>query len=336
MLRVGGDIVWADTSEELEKRYPEACYQDVDGEPVKIGPKSLTFIHSRVEDNKELLRVNPEYLANLNALPHVERERLKNGNWKIRDERTVIYKPSWWRIWPKDQQLPRILHAFASWDTAFTAADQRITKDGKTPDQSAIAYSACLVFGVWLDEKDCSDAHPEGRHKLLLLSAWWGRVDWDDLLERVKKIGATKLTRPSDAHIIEAAASGRSVIQVLRRNPSNRVIGVKPTAGDSMTDAKVLRAYQSQPYLKSGMVWAPDREWVQTVIQWLAGFPGGRPPSADLADCMSMAVQHLSQGYWIHHPDDELQPIDNVQRTADEFDMCDDEDLPAARGGFYS
>jgi phage terminase large subunit-like protein len=308
-VRVNNEIQWADTPGKLRKRYPDA------GEP-----KSFTFIHSSIEDNQALLAADPGYLANLNALPTTERERLKNGNWRVRDERTIIYKPSWWRFWPDDKPLPQILHAFASWDTAFTAADQRLTTSGKAPDQSKIAYSACLVFGIWFDAKDPSPASPQGQHKLILLSAWWGRVDWDDLLKKVQDIGKAKLTHPSDAHLIERAASGRSVIQTLRRNPRNRVIGVTPTEGDGKTDAKVLRAYLSQPYLKLGYVHAPNKQWARDAIGWLAGFPGGDPPSADLADCMSMAVQHLVRGWWIHHPDDDIEELPKVP--------SDDDDLP--------
>jgi predicted phage terminase large subunit-like protein len=332
MLRVAGEIQWADTAKELEDRYPESCFQEIDGEPVRIGPKSFTFIHSSVEDNKELLRVNPEYLANLNSLPTTERERLKKGNWKIRDERTIIFKPSWWRIWPDDKPLPNILHVFASWDTAFTAADQRIQANGKPPDQSKIAYSACTVWGVWLDAQDCDAANPNGRHKLILLSSWWGRVDWPDLKAKVEEIGNKKLINPSDAHLIEKAASGHSVIQDLRKSRKIRcrVVGVKPTAGDARMDAKVLRAYLFQPYLKDGYVWAPNKPWAHDTITWIAAFPGGEPPSADLADTMSMAGQHLTKGWWIHHPDDDMMP--ETSPALDTDDIPDTLDAIRSRG----
>lgn len=311
-VRVNNKLHWSSEPSDLEEKYPDACWQMVGDELVKIGPKSLTFIAASIEDNQELMRADPGYMANLNALPTVQRERLKKGNWKIRDEKLCIYKPSWWRIWPDDKPLPEILHVFSSWDTAFTALDQRIRPNGKAPDQSKIAYSACTVWGVWLDEKDFDAANPAGRHKLLLLSSWWARVDWPDLKAKVAEIGEKKLKNPSDAHIIECAASGRSVIQDLRRSRKNsrcRIIGVDPTPGDAAMDAKVLRAYLFQPYLKDGYVWAPNKPWARETIDWLAAFPGGDPPSADLADTMSMAGQHLVKGWWIHHPDDDIAPV---------------------------
>jgi hypothetical protein len=42
------------------------------------------FIPSKLSDNKALLKVDPDYKANLEALSFVERERLLHGNWKIR------------------------------------------------------------------------------------------------------------------------------------------------------------------------------------------------------------------------------------------------------------
>jgi phage terminase large subunit-like protein len=313
-VRVNDTLHWSGSQSQLKRDWPDA------GEP-----KSLTFIAASIHDNQALMVADPGYLANLNALRTTERERLLKGNWRIRDERTVIFKPSWWRRWSSAQPLPKILHSFASWDTAFTAADQRIQAGGKPVDQSAIAFSACLVFGIWLDEADVTDSCPGGRHKLMLLSAWWGRVDWPDLRAKVYEIGKTKLTQPSDAHLIEQAASGRSVIQDLRRSRKTncRVIGVKPTSGDGRLDAKVLRAYLSQPVLKDGLVWAPDRKWVQPAIDWLASFPGGTPPSADLADCLSMAIQHLAQGWWIHHPDDDIP----APEKSDDDEDLDDDDL---------
>jgi predicted phage terminase large subunit-like protein len=135
------------------------------------------------------------------------------------------------------------------------------------------------------------------------------------LRDKVQEVGDAKLKFANDAHLIEKAASGQSLISDLRKARKKircRVIGVKPTAGDSRMDAKVLRAYLFQPYFRDGYVYAPNRQWAHDTITWIAAFPGGEPPSADLADTVSMAGQHLIKGWWIHHPDDDdLDPIDN-------------------------
>jgi hypothetical protein len=71
-VTVSEAFVMADTREELQVRFPGLI------------PKSFTFIHSDIYDNKVLLDRDPGYLSNLHALPEHERERLLKGNWKIR------------------------------------------------------------------------------------------------------------------------------------------------------------------------------------------------------------------------------------------------------------
>lgn len=55
--------------------------------------KSVTFIRSRLSDNPTLLAKNPEYEATLRALPPIERARLLDGDWNVRREGLVYYRP---------------------------------------------------------------------------------------------------------------------------------------------------------------------------------------------------------------------------------------------------
>ncbi len=68
-IRVDGKIQWCDRTE------PDA--------------KSLTFIRASIYDNPILLKINPEYIATLKALPPVERARLLEGDWNVRREGLV-------------------------------------------------------------------------------------------------------------------------------------------------------------------------------------------------------------------------------------------------------
>lgn len=79
-------ICWGNTREELWDRF------DLKTEAERGEPKSCTFIPSRLEDNQELLKANPGYLANLKALSIVERERLLYGNWKIKASAGMFFK----------------------------------------------------------------------------------------------------------------------------------------------------------------------------------------------------------------------------------------------------
>lgn len=236
-----------------------------------------------------------------------------------------IIKAAQWRVWPDDRKYPRVLHAFASWDTAFSERDLEAT-----------AYSCCTIWGVWLDEKDCSDEHPEGRHKLMLLSAWWGRVDWDDLLAKAVEVEGKKLKKANDAHLIEAKATGQSLIQTLRKRAKVRVIGYDPKhdgGGD-----KVARAYLTQPYFSAGLVYRPNREWAESVAEKVGEFPAGDALSVDLTDTVTQALNFLVRGWWLTHPDDyrDDSPAKRLLEGVP-FDMGEDEegDLTPAYRGFY-
>ena len=208
-----------------------------------------------------------------------------------------ILKAQWWRIWPDDKKFPQIKHCFASWDTAFTEKD--FTNS---------AYSACTIWGVWHDEQDHRD-------KLILLSVWFGRVGFDELKEKALQVQAEKLAHAGDAHLIERKASGISLIQTLRRNPRLTIRGYDPKHdGD-----KVARAYLQQPALKSGLVWVPNRPWAHDAVTMIAQFPAGGPPTADLTDTVTQALQYLQRGWWIHHPDDDRDEPATLAADDDEL-----------------
>lgn len=79
-VRANDVINWADTREELQERFPG------------IPAKSMTFIAAKLEDNPTLLRIDPGYLANLMAQSRTERERLLDGNWKIKTSSGQVFR----------------------------------------------------------------------------------------------------------------------------------------------------------------------------------------------------------------------------------------------------
>lgn len=89
MCVLGNDTHWADTEEELKSRFGE-----------DVMPLSVTFIGAKLEDNQELLRVDPSYKAKLLALPKYEREQLLNGNWNVKSEGGLYFKESWFNKIP--------------------------------------------------------------------------------------------------------------------------------------------------------------------------------------------------------------------------------------------
>lgn len=133
-IRIDGEIHWADTPDELAAEFrvsPELC-------------KSATFISSSIFDNKVLLKADPGYLASLNALSLVEKERLLRGNWKIRPAAGLYFKRDMFRI---VHDLPdKIVSVARAWDLAATT----ITPNRPDPDRTASCLMARLRNGQYI------------------------------------------------------------------------------------------------------------------------------------------------------------------------------------------
>jgi predicted phage terminase large subunit-like protein len=124
---VDDTLRWADTADELRQDYPA------------LEPKSFTFIKSSVYDNQVLLKQNPEYLANLMALPLVERERLlgdpdRGGNWLVKPTAGKVFNRGWFGI---VDAVPAAPNGFPKsvrfWDLA--ASEKKLAKED--PDYTA-------------------------------------------------------------------------------------------------------------------------------------------------------------------------------------------------------
>lgn len=121
---------WANTKEELWERF------DLTTDEEKAEPRSVTFIMSRLQDNKELLKVNPQYMANLKALSIIERERLLHGNWKIKAAAGLFFKRT--QLGDILEKLPDdVIRWVRCWDLAAT----------EKTDKGDPAYTAGVLIG---------------------------------------------------------------------------------------------------------------------------------------------------------------------------------------------
>ncbi|MBX3288439.1 MAG: phage terminase large subunit [Acidobacteria bacterium] len=148
-IRVNDAIRWADDPEGLEDEFqvirnalPEDLRENARREDFI---KSVTFIPSNVYDNKKLLEQNPQYLANLLALPLVERERLLGGNWKIKATAGKVFNREWFAI---AEVLPKIDLVVSYWD--FAATEKQIKTTSRKPDPD---FTARVMIGYMKIEK---------------------------------------------------------------------------------------------------------------------------------------------------------------------------------------
>lgn len=79
-IRRSDGLVWGDSKEELLEKHPDGI------------PLAFRFISASVFDNPY---IQPSYIAFLNGLPKLEKEKLLYGNWEARVEATTYFQRSW-------------------------------------------------------------------------------------------------------------------------------------------------------------------------------------------------------------------------------------------------
>lgn len=88
MARTGGKTILDETREGLLSRLSPEEAAMLPAQAIR----SLAFIAGRLQDNEELLRINPGYLGNLMALPEDERVKLMDGRWiDLDDDSNRLY-----------------------------------------------------------------------------------------------------------------------------------------------------------------------------------------------------------------------------------------------------
>ena len=189
-------------------------------------------------------------------------------------EEGAIIKREWWNVWDIDKPPP-CSYIIQSYDTAFSKNDRA-------------DFSAITTWGIFTPVEGEGDA-------IILLDAEKGRWDFPEL-----KLKAQELNEAyePDMILIEQKASGTPLTQELRRMG----IPVTPFTPSKGAD-KFARMNACAPVFESGMVWRPDANFAEEVVEECASFPHG--DHDDLADSMTQAILRFRQGGFISTPDDE-------------------------------
>lgn len=127
-IRLAGKLHFTDSPEEMREQF---------GDDIEF--KSLTFIKASISDNKILMEKDPAYLANLRALPDVERQQLEDGNWNAEPEGD-IYKSELFGTYTKDDCV--------NFDRLIVTADTA----EKTAEHNA--YSVFALFATRYGDKN--------------------------------------------------------------------------------------------------------------------------------------------------------------------------------------
>jgi predicted phage terminase large subunit-like protein len=220
-----------------------------------------------------------------------------------------IFKRDWWQLWESpDDSFPPMEFVLVSADTAYTE------KEANDP-------TGCTVWGLWRDKT--------GAPRIMLMHAWrkhlemhgkyeprftnetnaefarrtqgqWGLVEW--LAHTCQRYKADRL-------IIEGKASGLTAAQEIRRLHGTEGWGVQIVQphGD-----KVSRAHAVQPVFSQLLVYAPDKEWAETVMSEMESFPKGR--YKDLTDSATQAMKFLRDSGMIVHRHEHEYEVTEINR----------------------
>lgn len=176
--------------------------------------------------------------------------------------------------WPAEKELPSFDFVIQSWDCAHT---ERTTGDP----------SAMLVFGC---------AKIDGKQSVILLDALAEHMGYPALKKRVieewgSAYGPT--ARRADMILVEAKASGQSILQDLRQ------AGVPARPYNPGKADKITRAHAIAPILETDVIYIPESTknkgqfvtWAASFLKELELFPNGKHD--DQVDCFTQAIIYL-------------------------------------------
>jgi len=259
MVVLNDIIHWGNSPEELAKEY------DVNVEDCK----SVTFIASRLEDNKILMDSDPGYLANLKAMTEVDMERLLKGNWKIKAAAGSFFKRS--QIGEILTEVPKDLVAVCrGWDLAATDKDE---------DDEA-AFTAGVLMG----------RRENGRFVII------------DVINRQLKAGDVRKTVLLTAQMDHAkylwcrqrlpqdpGQAGKDQKASYMNMLAGFDVNMIPESGDKETRAEPMAAQWQH-----GMFDLVAGEWNEAYLNQLESFPDSK--WKDMVDASSSAFNEITLG----------------------------------------
>lgn len=226
--------------------------------------KSVTFIAASVYDNRKLLEVNPEYLANLKALPLIDRMRMLEGDWNIRAEGN-LFKRHWFKLIPTPPA--ELNDCVRFWDCAATEATGK-----NDPD-----YTAGVKIGV-------------RQGKYVVLDAIFLRESPAVVEKTIKQTAMLDGLSVKIRMEQEPGSAGKKVIQDYAK-----ALDGFDFRGIPSTGSKVLRAGALSAQAEVGNVEIVQGWWNDFYLNTLCAFPSPDVHD-DLVDASSGAHSCLSSG----------------------------------------
>lgn len=258
-------VIWKDRREEFD-------------DPTQA--KSFTFIAASIMDNKILMEKNPEYLANLKALPRVEREKLLGGNWDAEESPGDYFKKENFRIL---KERPRnIKRVIRYWDRAASESD--------TADWTVGLLLAELDTKVWVIMD------------IVRFRATPGKV-----LEKVKNITAQDQAEFGWKYWVgieeDPGQAGKAEAEYFVSQLAGYVIKL-----NKVTQKKEVRATPVSSQTDVGNIYVVEGKWNDEFFTEAGSFPLG--VHDDQVDALSGAFQVLTGGEKVGKFTDEMADLE--------------------------
>lgn len=269
-IRQDDKLVWADSKQELIEKHG-----------IESQPKSLTFIPAKIQDNQVLLQKDPSYMANLLALPLIDRMQLLGANWNIEPCAGMFFKKHYFEVVKAvPAEITRIVRC---WDRAATEVNES-NIDKINPDYTCGVKLARTRQGlfyvldvVWVRES------PLNVEKIIINTAKQDGYGVDIKL----------FQDPGSAGVYEVEAMKRKLAGFSVR--SEKIITNK------ITNAKAVSAQA-----EAGNIKILEAGWNQNFLSELENFPDGNHD--DQVDGLSGAFNMLTFGMAGEFSSDLLPP----------------------------
>lgn len=249
--------IWGNTKDEIHEQY---------GYVPEIQPKSVTFIPSKLQDNKILMEKDPGYHANLLAQDRVTRERLLGGNWKVRVNAGSLFRREWFPI--IDAVPSGWVQAIRFWDRAATKPHPGNPDPDWTRGLKIYKYASGQF--VVVDLKSTRDTP--------------GKVE-----QLIKATASHDSTGVKIASQTDPGSAGKKEAEVFTRMLAGYDVHTSPNSKDKVTRAKPVSAQA-----EAGNVLVLRAGWNDEFFTELENFPEGGHD--DIVDVLSGGFNELCGG----------------------------------------
>ena len=256
-----GDFVWGGSKEELIEKYGITEEDAI----------SFTFISANVDDNPIVKSINPKYVAWLKGLKGVERSRLLDGNWFVKQSTSGFFRKDF--VLPTNIHEHEIISRCRAWDIAGSLPSDA----NPNPDWTAGVLISKTKQGYYIIED------------VVRFRARYGEVMQKIIETASKDEDGTQIILPQEPGQAGIAAGKMMIKDLLgegfaaRMRPSNK--------------SKVVRFQPLAAAAEAGLVYYVQAAWNDTYFDELERFDGSRNVKDDQVDASSDSFITLAQKF---------------------------------------